>query len=199
MTLGPSIAECLNRARADLRMGVPVVLSLGPEAILFAAAETLEAARFSAFGALGPVTMAITGRRAETLKARAYDGDIARLVVPPDATPEWVRAVADPADDLRAPMKGPLRSIRDGDATLYRAAIQLAKSARLLPAVLSVALANPAAVARTEGLTLIEWDRAGPEMAAATGLAPVVSARLPMAAAEAGRLHVFRPDDGGEE
>ena len=30
-------------------------------------------------------------------------------------------------------------------------------------------------------------------------LAAVVSARLPLAASEAGRLHVFRPDDGGAE
>jgi GTP cyclohydrolase II len=36
-------------------------------------------------------------------------------------------------------------------------------------------------------------------LAANAPLHPVVSARLPMAVAEAGRLHVFRPEDGGEE
>jgi GTP cyclohydrolase II len=30
-------------------------------------------------------------------------------------------------------------------------------------------------------------------------LMPVASARLPMEAAEAGRLHIYRPDNGGEE
>ena len=46
---------------------------------------------------------------------------------------------------------------------------------------------------------MIDWDRAKPVMAQATVLSPVVSARVPMEAAEAGRLHVFRPEDGGEE
>jgi GTP cyclohydrolase II len=199
MQLGPDIVERLNRARADLRMGVPVVLTAGDAAVLALAAEAMVPARFAALSALGPTTIAITARRAETLKARTYDGDIARLIVPGDATPAWVTAIADPADDLRSPMKGPFISVRDGDPTLARAAIQLAKSARLLPAALVVPLSDPAGIAAAEGLTLIDWDRAGPEIARATTLHPVIHARLPMEAAEAGRLHVFRPEDGGEE
>ena len=199
MPIGPSIVECLNRARADLRMGVPVVLTHGSVGVIAVAAEELSRDRFERMRAMGEVTLAITGRRAETLKARAYDGDIARIEVPGDATPEWVFAIADPADDLRAPMKGPLRSARNGDATLHRAAINLAKSARLLPAALVVDVADPARLAATEGLTLIDWDKALPELSEAAVLHPVVSARLPMALAGAGRLHVFRPEDGGEE
>ena len=34
MPLGPSIVECLNRARADLRMGVPVVLTRGAAGVI---------------------------------------------------------------------------------------------------------------------------------------------------------------------
>ena len=41
--------------------------------------------------------------------------------------------------------------------------------------------------------------RARPLLAAAPEPHPVVSARLPVAAAEKGRLHIFRPEDGGEE
>ena len=80
---------------------------------------------------------------AETLKARAYDGDLARVRVPADADVAWLRAVADPADDLRVPMKGPLFTDRDGDTAAHRAAIALAKSAQLLPAVVLVQAEPP--------------------------------------------------------
>ncbi|WP_413868534.1 GTP cyclohydrolase II [Albidovulum sp.] len=199
MPLGPDIVERLNRARADLRMGVPVALVAGGAGVLALAAETLDPVRFAALAALGPLTLAITDKRAATLKARAYDGDVARLVVPGDATPAWVAAVADPSGDLASPMKGPLQSRREGDATLARAAIRLAKSARLLPAALLVPVADVAALAGAEALTLVDWDRAAPVLSESAPLHPVVSARVPMAAAEAGRLHVFRPEDGGEE
>ncbi len=60
-------------------------------------------------------------------------------------------------------------------------------------------VADAAFLAASEGLTLIDWDRAAPALSQAAPIHPVVSARLPMEAAEAGRLHVFRPEDGGEE
>ncbi|SPH23853.1 GTP cyclohydrolase-2 [Defluviimonas aquaemixtae] len=199
MPLGPDIVERLNRGRADLRMGVPVVLVAGGQGALALAAEALTPERFIALMTLGETVLAITARRAETLRARPYDGDIARLIVPADATPAWIAAVADPADDLTVPMKGPFDCSRGDDATLARAGVELAKSARLLPAALIVPVAEPARFAARESLTLIDWDRAGPIMLDTSPLHPVVAARLPMAAAEAGRLHVFRPEDGGEE
>ena len=195
MAFAPDITERLARARADLRMGVPVVLDGGA---LVLAAETLDAARLADLRTLGgQAVLAITEWRAETLKARAYDGDIARIVLPPDATLNWVRAIADPADDLRAPMKGPLQSARDGSADLHRAAIAMAKAARLLPAALVLMLDDAAGFAARNNLTLV------PAAAALdTGLSPlnpIISARLPLDVSEAGRLHIFRPDDGAEE
>ncbi|PQO21949.1 GTP cyclohydrolase II [Rhodobacteraceae bacterium WD3A24] len=200
MTLSPSIVEHLNRARADLRMGVPVMLTGGGADALVIAAEALDPARLADLRALGgELVLAITARRAETLKARAYDGDLARVTVPPEAGPRWIRAVADPADDLNTPMKGPLIAQRAGSAELHRAALTLVKSAQLLPAALVQEVAGGAALAAENGLTVIDMDRAGPELFRASPLHPVVSARLPMAASEAGRLHIFRPEDGGVE
>jgi GTP cyclohydrolase II len=191
----PDITERLARARADLRMGVPVVLDGGAVVL---AAETLDAGRLAHLRTLGgqPV-LAVTAWRAQTLKARAYDGDLARLILPADVGLAWVRAVADPADDLRAPMKGPLQSARDGAADLHRAAIALTKAARLLPAALVLALDDPAGFALAHGLTMVPVAAALDT--ALSPLRPVISARLPLDVSEAGRLHIFRPDDGAEE
>jgi GTP cyclohydrolase II len=94
-------------------------------------------------------------------------------------------------------MKGPLRSLRDGDADLHRAAIALTKAARLLPAALVLAVDDAHGFAKAHDLTLI------PGAAALdltlSPLRPVISARLPLEVSEAGRLHIFRPDDGAEE
>ncbi|MDO9527252.1 MAG: GTP cyclohydrolase II [Gemmobacter sp.] len=199
MTLHPTLPERLNRARADLRMGLPVVLTGQGHAVLAAAAETVDADRLAAMRALGDVALAITDRRAETLKARPYDGDLARVLIPPDAGLTWVRAMADPKDDLRAPMKGPLRTLREGPADLHRAAIQLAKSAQLLPAAVVVSVDHAVTLAADLGLTLIPLADAAADLFRTGALHPVVSARLPMVASEAGRVHIFRPDDGGVE
>lgn len=200
MSLAPDLTEILARARSDLRMGVPVVLT-GPEgALLVLAAETLDAPRLADIRALGgPPVVVISARRAETLKARPYDGDLARIVLPPDAGLQWVLGVADPADDLRMPMKGPLVSERGGSAGLHRLALKLAKTARLLPAVLVLPLTNAAAFSQERRLTVVDGAAAAPLLEAASPLNPVVSARLPLEVSEAGKLHIFRPEDGGEE
>ncbi|WP_116133322.1 GTP cyclohydrolase II [Tropicimonas sp. IMCC34043] len=195
MSLSLTPAERRARARADLRLGLPICLSGGGPVLLAAAVETLGAARFAALAGRTGASLAITRHRAETLKARAYDGDLARIALPEGATLDWARSVADPASDLDMPMKGPFRTLRDGDTALHREAIGLTKEARLLPAVL-VAPVLP--LDETATLTTLDIATDGRPEAGAQ-FDEVVSARLPMALARAGRLHVFRPDDGGEE
>lgn len=199
MTLAPTIIERLTRARGDLRMGVPVVLAGAGRAAMIVAVEALTTERLVALRSLGVAELALTARRAETLKARAYDGDLARIMVPVDAGVEWLRALADPADDLRMPMKGPLRSVRDGTADLHRAAVALAKSAHLLPAALVVPVPNGLALAAELGLTFLPLDAVAPALLELSPLHEVTSARLPMMASQAGRVHIFRPEDGGDE
>ena len=196
MTLAPDIIELTARARADLRMGVPVII--GSSLVL--AAETLSDKRLKALQIAGmPLALAITDWRARTLKARAYDTDLARIVVPSDAPVDWIAAIADPADDLNAPRKGPLQTLRDGNADDARLAIQLAKDARLLPAVIVAHLESPLEYAALHSLTLLDADALARVSATVSPLHPLVSARLPLEVSEAGRLHVFRPEDGGEE
>ncbi|WP_135450893.1 MULTISPECIES: GTP cyclohydrolase II [Tabrizicola] len=199
MSLRLTTAERLSRAKGDLRMGVPVMLCSSGGAALVAAVEALDADRLADLRSLGQPVLAITARRAETLKARAYDGDLARILPPADADLAWLRAVADPADDLRMPMKGPLVSVREGAADLHRAALALAKSAHLLPAALVVPVTDPLRLAADHGLTVLVLDEIAPALATLPPMAEVVSARVPLAASEAGRVHIFRPDDGGDE
>lgn len=195
MTIAPTLIERLARARADLSMGVPVVLADG---YVVVAVETLTQDRFDDISALGAAPiLTITRWRAKTLKARVYDSDIARISLPKFATQAWVRSIADPADDLNHPMKGPLQTLRDGPAGPHRAAIALTKSARLLPAVISVAIDNPAKFAAQHDLTLIPskivLDKDD------TSINRVIHARLPLDVSEAGHLHIFRTGDGSEE
>jgi GTP cyclohydrolase II len=199
MSLALSIPERLTRARGDLRMGVPVVLCGAGEAALVVAVEGLDAARLADLQSFGRPVLAITARRAETLKARAYDGDLARILPPADVDLSWLMSVVDPADDLRKPMKGPLQSLRDGPADLYRAAIALAKSAHLLPAALLVTIPSALVLAAENGLTLLTLGEIAPVLSALSPMENVVSARVPLFASNAGRVHIFRPDDGGEE
>jgi len=138
--LSPTSTELAARARADLRVGLPVAVG----DVVLASVETLSPDRLEALRAVGPLVLCISGRRAETLKARAYDGDVARIAVPPDAGLDWLQAVADPADDLRMPMKGPLTTLRDGDPGPWRHGLALAKAAHLLPAVVGLRMASPA-------------------------------------------------------
>lgn len=201
MRFAPDIIERLARARADLRMGVPIVLTGEAHTpLLVLAVETLTQTRLSDLRELpnAPV-LVITARRAETLKARVYDGDVARIALPADADLPWIHSIAAPEDDLRNPMKGPLAAVRDGKAVLHATATKIVKSAQLLPAALTVALPDAADFALRHGLTVIPAEEAAPHLSATSPLHSVVNARLPMAASDAGRLHIFRPEDGGTE
>ena len=194
MSLAPDVTEQFARARADLRMGVPVLVA---NRGLVVAVETLSAGRLAALLALGGAALAVTARRAETLKARAYDGDMARIALPEGAKLAWVQALADPADDLHNPMKGPVQTLRDGHDVLGRVGIALCKAARLLPAAVIVPLEDSEGFAAAHGLSTVT---AGAALdTAMSPLHGVISARVPLRVSEAGRLHVFRPEDGGEE
>ncbi len=199
MTLAPDPTELLARARFDLRMGLPVVLN-GIQPLVIAAAETLTEDRVKALRSLSTdCVLAVSARRASTLKAHAYDRDIARLILPKNADLSWLKGIADPAGDLQNPMKGPFNSARDGDATAHRFAVTLTKSARLLPAVLCAPIAQGAEFAAANNLVLLDHRLLEDKLDTRSTLMEVVSANLPMEVSEAGRLHVFRPDDGGDE
>lgn len=200
MAFAPDMIETLARARADLRMGVPIVLLAPDHAVVVLAIETLSVERLNDLRSLETdIDITLTGRRAETLKARAYDGDVARVALPNNADLRWVQSLADPAGDLANPMKGPFTTRRDGDASLHRLALEILKSARLMPAAAIAAIPNAIAFATKNELTVINASLTSPHMASLSPLHEVVSARVPIRVSQNTRLHVFRPEDGGEE
>ena len=199
MSFAPNVIEMLARSRADLRMGVPVVLD-GANPVVMFSAETLTQQRLAHIKTFSTeAVLVITSQRAKTLKAPAYDGDLARVALPKTVDTAWVTAIANPADDLRAPMKGPLQCQQNGDATAHRAAIKLIKSAQLLPAALVVPIVAATEFATANTLTLLDLSKAQTHLAAPSPLYPVVYAALPTTVSDVGRLHVFRPQDGSEE
>ncbi|MBL4806988.1 MAG: GTP cyclohydrolase II [Rhodobacteraceae bacterium] len=193
MTLALTAKDRVARAVHDLRLGLPVVLRTGAGNVLIASAETVSKTRWRALSDLGAAVLAITARRAETLSARAYDDNIARIQIPNDADIWWVRAVADPSHDLDSPMKGPFVTLRGGSADAHRIAITLCKRANLLPAAIVVAVQGDL----PEGLTVLAADDL--DHSTSPILKIIASARVPLAVSELGRVHVFRPDDGSEE
>jgi GTP cyclohydrolase II len=197
MSLGLTSAEKLARARADLRMGRAVLLTRGADAVLVLAAECATPERLADLRALGQVDLALTARRAETLKARAYDGDLARVVLPADANVAWVRATADPSADLEWPMKGPYVTRRDGPADLHRAALWLCKRAHLLPAALVVPVPDAAGLAGSDVTPVALAEL--PAETDVPALVEVAAAPVPLEASEAGKVRVFRPLDAAEE
>jgi GTP cyclohydrolase II len=211
MPPNPSLAltaeEHAARARADLRIGAPVALTSEAGAsggALVVAAETVTDARLAALRGAGPqaLDLAVSHRRAETLRARAYDGALARIVVPDEADAAWVRATADPSRDLSTPLKGPYATRREGASDLHALALALAKQARLLPAAVVAVFADAKqvrALATEAGLTLLTGTVLHRAARAMPRMERVSDARVPTRFAAAGRCHVFRPADGGEE
>ena len=200
MGFKPGSVERLARARSDLRIGLPVVLGKGVRAVAAMSAETMRDERLQAMLELDRnAVIAVTARRAFTLKARAYDGDLARILVPPNADSAWILAVADPSADLRTPMKGPLSTARDGSADLHRAAVELARSARLLPSAVVAEIGNAAEFAERCGLSAVDCGTVG-DLASADRVPKLVaSAELPLKASPCARVHVYRLDADSEE
>ncbi|MEO1603125.1 MAG: GTP cyclohydrolase II [Pseudomonadota bacterium] len=204
MSLTLTVEERASRARADLRVGAPIALIGATGGALVLAAETASDTRLADLRALVPdaFDLAISNRRAETLRARVYDGTLARVVMSETADAAWVLATADPARDMDTPLKGPYRTRRDGSAELHALAIQLAKQAHTLPAAV-LAVWDDATVAEriaTEaGLSILTTAEAMEAAEAAIRLRRVSAARVPTRFSEVGRVHVFRPDDGAEE
>ncbi len=198
MSYAPDTEELRARAMGDLRIGLPIVLSSDDASLAVLSAESASDERIAAAIGQGDATLVLTERRASVLKARIYDGDIARIRIPHAVKVSWVRAVADPTTDLDFPLKGPLTSLRGGSVHLCCEGVNLARRARLLPAVLTWPLTATDSCIRASSLTHV---KVGDKQLTSceVGLSKAVSASLPTAVHVDSRIHIFRVADGSED
>ena len=92
--------EMIARARGDLRIGAPVAVEVSDASAVVVAAETATQDRLDALWKIAAdgLDIAVTRRRAETLKARAYDGDLARIALTETHRAGDAHAIADASD-----------------------------------------------------------------------------------------------------
>ena len=202
-------ARAVHRAVAEIRRGVPVVIESGGGAIVALPAETATAETLAEFLAVPPVEEASGGPvlllslsrvLAGRIGATPLAGTADMAALPLEAgslTVDGLRALADPTE-LQAP-KNLFRPVADQVVAppLAEAGIQLAKLARLLPAVLVrvgvTAGAAPALMAVDAEAVLRHPADAG------LFLMRAAEARVPLDGAEETRIVAFRPPDGGIE
>lgn len=209
--LAPSLLELVMRTKGDMRMGLPVLITHEAEACLVVAVETLSQERLDAVIACGAgAGLVLTRNRAAVLgilDAEALPTDTLVLPVPQGASLTWLLAMADPTRAiLRDALPLPDAHADGGvpGTMMHKAGVALAKAAQLLPAVVAVPLAPGAqadALTWTDlnGLSALRAQDILVELSKERMQHPVSSARLPMAVHDTGRVHVFRPDDGGIE
>ena len=198
--LAPRGIEILFRMQGDLRLGLPVILEDAESHLLVALVESLTDERYVAMTEIGHPELVLTRRRAEALGIQlSKQGDTLRFRVPTGRDLSWIATVAgqDGLDDAN-PCNGlPIPNI--GKA-IHQTAIGLAKTVQAIPAIVCVPLNSHDMGSISElGLTAMPLDLATKALEAAGMQAQVSSAQLPMDAALAGHVHVFRPDNGGPE
>jgi GTP cyclohydrolase II len=204
LPVGP--ARAVHRAVGDVRRGVAVAL-LGEdgEKMLALPAETATADTLAEFLALlpspdaAPVLLLAQSRAlGGRIGATPLAGSAEMAAVALEAgqlTVEGLRALADPTA-RQNPAKR-FYAVREAAVApaLAAAALQLAKLARLLPAM----LVAPAAAAAEALLSVAAGDVMAYPDHAATMLLRAAEARVPLDDAEDARVVAFRPPDGGIE
>jgi GTP cyclohydrolase II len=201
----------VQRAADDLRRGLPVIVHDVHEdegvadeekALLVMAAEHADTATLKLFDSLTDDSfIMLTNNRAMSLKVAGEDWPVVRINRPSWMTPADIVAMADPTLDLSSPLKGPFSRIHHPSEDVDRAAIKLAKFARLLPALVAAEIkGDPIDLFMEHDFSqAIVADVLSADLTQAATLKQVASARVPLAGAENTRLVSFRPLSGGVE
>ena len=163
------------------------------EGTQFLAIETADEAGLAAFDAAGPSDILISGNRAVTLKLAnqrdATPTGPVRLARAPWIDLAEASAIADPAQDLRTPLKGPFRSLPLAPDDQAEAALRLARLAGLLPALFIGGSGADTAVTASEIMAV----------AGAAGLRIASRAKLPTRLAENAEIVAFRSEGDAAE
>ena len=182
--------ETVARAIDALRGGLPVSIR-GDARFQMLAVETAPVTGLAKLGRKGALLL-LTHGRARTLKIRLYTSDIVALPVG-DASIGELRAIADPTEDLKYPLKGPFTPLRETLPASYASAVKLAKLAGLLPAAI-VRRTSARGAAEVDAEDIESYDSE-----IVRTLEVVTRARVPLDGAEKTELVAFRAKDGSPE
>lgn len=184
----------IRRAIAALRAGRPVRID-GAEPIAIVAVETATPELLEILDPEGTAPLLISGERATAL-ALANERDAADPLQPVlIARSDWLDAstglaLADPGQDVERGPIGPMHPVPLDCAGTAKAALSLARSAGLLPAVWIVAAQSVAASVSAEDIA--REDRS-PDVKI------VARAKLPLEDLPATQIVAFRASDDGQE
>jgi GTP cyclohydrolase II len=199
--------RAVHRAASELRRGTPVLLRAAEGVLVVAAAEAVSARGLAelAAAAHGPAVLLLAPVRAAAVLQRPVPQDVpvgqgpeagvTALRLPPALlAPEALRSLADPTAERLLPAEAERATVPTGAA----AALQLAKLARLLPALVAAPASEPAA-ARLDLLAVSAAEVLAYPSGMAASLARVAEARVPLEDAPEARIVAFRAADGGIE
>jgi len=198
--LGPNNQEVLMRARADLRLGIPIVLAGKEYDAIISPIEVLNQGRLDELKLIDKNSaILITARRAQTLKCSIYDGNFARIKLAQVSKVNVLKAIADPSLDLRSPLKGPFNIIRDRPLELENEALLLLKSAQLLPAAIVSKITDGESYASNHNLTYLQTGQLLEMAISPRSISDAITAEVPTAIAENSQFHIFRPNISVED
>lgn len=183
------------RAIDALRRGWPVRVSGSDGVLVVIAVERADDARLASFDPEGRAELLLSAERGAILKlANQRDAATPGQPVLIERVP-WLDlpaaiALADPANDLATPFKGPYRTRAVAEVDAASAALTLARVAGLLPAFFVRSDAD--AMAEVQAADIAAYAKED-------DLAIVARARLPVAGAEKSEIVAFRaPADAAE-
>lgn len=198
--LGPTDQEILMRARADLRLGIPIVITNQENDAVVAPLDVLNQTRLDQLKSINDNSfILITARRAQTLKCPVYEGNFARIEVGQSAKVSSLKAIADPSLDLKNPLKGPFDILREKPLKLESEVLWLLKSAQLLPAAIISKINNGENFAAKNNLTYLQTEQLMNLAMSSESISDAITAEVPTARAESTQFHIFRPALSGEE
>ena len=203
-SLTPNRTERVNRARGDLAMGIPCLLTDGATWGVIAALETVGEDRFYALkGLLGTPKLVISPHRARAVMSNAAAADLGsepvRILPPESAEFSWYQHLIDPQFDHNSGVVGPLHVLRNGDTTLHETGLKLVKSAHLIPAFALFTIDGDDPLLNALNFVQLDAEESLAELANELKLEPVAAAHLPLDAHTNSQLRVFREPDGQRE
>jgi GTP cyclohydrolase II len=196
-----SVTLRVERVIDELRRGRAICIDHGTDKLGVLPLDLASDDSLSRFAAACKTSaqLLISGQRAAVLNItniRGAAGAPTVAIVPSAATcVADLLAIADPVEDLAAPLKGPFKLNHEGREVLRAAAITLIKLAQLLPA----AMIAPITTAPADWLCVSDEDVRGYPDLAAQSLKIVARARLPLLGAEDTEVVAFRSNDGALE